>query len=402
MSSDKDKASPGFLSAKPEVKKTDKKVLSMIIGVLTAMAVVLMLTMTSQNNKSNDPGFTAQAGVETENKPLTTPMDLFGVVGTDAQGQEKEAEKSENREEQDRYVGPPPVDPEEEARRREADEIRRRQFERSQQAYGSALLVKREGTGGAGGGSVDKDGDGYIDQPNNYPPAGPEAYDPAADRDKEQFFARSDAREWQSPYTRESGRKFELKTGTVIPGVMVSGINSDLPGSLIAQVSQNVFDTATGRSLIIPQGSKLYGVYDSRVVYGQNRVLIAWNRVIFPDGSSVTLGAMPGTDISGYAGFKDKVDNHYLRIFGSAIMMSLISGGMSYAVDQVSNNSSDSNSTTVQDEMAAALAAQLGQTTLQLLQKNLSIKPTLEIRPGYQFNVIITKDVVFRGAYEAK
>jgi type IV secretion system protein VirB10 len=138
------------------------------------------------------------------------------------------------------------------------------------------------------------------------------------------------------------------------------------------------------------------------VVYGQERVLIAWNRVIFPDGSSVTLGAMPGTDMAGYAGFEDQVNNHYLRIFGSAVMMSLISGGMSYAVDQVSNAGSGSESTTMQDEMMSALAAQLGQTTLQLLQKNLNIKPTLEIRPGYQFNVIITKDVVFRGAYAAR
>jgi type IV secretion system protein VirB10 len=137
------------------------------------------------------------------------------------------------------------------------------------------------------------------------------------------------------------------------------------------------------------------------VVYGQSRVLIAWNRVVFPDGSSVALEAMPGTDISGYAGFKDKVDSHYLRIFGSAIIMSLVSGGMSYAVDQVADTGSDSDSTSVQDEMSAALAAQLGQATLQLLQKNLNIKPTLEIRPGYQFNVIITKDVVFRRAYAA-
>jgi type IV secretion system protein VirB10 len=154
---------------------------------------------------------------------------------------------------------------------------------------------------------------------------------------------------------------------------------------------------------LIPQGAKLYGVYDSRVIYGQSRVLIAWNRVIFPDGSSVTLGAMPGADISGYAGFKDKADNHYLRIFGSAVLMSLVTGGMSYAVDQASNNESSGNgnadSTTLQDEMTAALAAQLGQTTLQVLQKNLNIKPTLEIKPGYQFNVVVTKDVAFAGAY---
>lgn len=140
------------------------------------------------------------------------------------------------------------------------------------------------------------------------------------------------------------------------------------------------------------------------MVYGQSRVLIAWNRVIFPDGSSVTFGAMPGADMAGYAGFHDQADNRNLRIFGSATMMSLVTGGMSYAVDQVSDNDSggsdSGNSTSLQDEMTAALAAQLGQTTLQLLQKNLNIKPTLEIRSGYQFNVVVTKDVAFGGVYE--
>jgi type IV secretion system protein VirB10 len=137
-------------------------------------------------------------------------------------------------------------------------------------------------------------------------------------------------------------------------------------------------------------------------VYGQSRVLVAWNRLNFPDGSAVTLGAMPGTDISGYAGYEDQVNNHYLRIFGSSLLMSMITGGTSYAMDSTSNSSNDSNRTTVQDSMAAALAAQMGQSTMSLLQKNLNIKPTLEIRPGYQFNVIVTKDVVFQEPYTRK
>ncbi|MDL2227017.1 hypothetical protein LJB86_05110 [Deltaproteobacteria bacterium OttesenSCG-928-M10] len=403
MAKSKDTASPGFLAPKPAVKKSNKKILTAIVAAITALAIVLLVTMTSQkNNEAPDLGLAAVAdGLGGENKPLAPPMEGFGLVMPDAPKTE-ENKPGQGQPDSTKYVGPPKTDPDEEARRREADEIRRRKFEREQQAYGSVMLVQRGG-GNTGSGSVDADGDGYIDKPvQNYTPSGPDAYDPAADQDKEQFFTRSDARDWISPHTREAGRTFELKTGAVIPGVMVSGINSDLPGHLIAQVSQNVYDTATGRDLLLPQGSKLFGVYDSRVVYGQSRVLIAWNRVVFPDGSSVTLGAMPGTDISGYAGFKDKVDNHYLRIFGSAVLMSLVSGGMSYAVDQVSNSNSDSDSTSMQDEMIAALAAQLGQTTLQLLQKNLNIKPTLEIRPGYQFNIIVTKDVIFRTAYAAK
>ena len=119
---------------------------------------------------------------------------------------------------------------------------------------------------------------------------------------------------------------------------------------------------------------------------------------MFPDGSAVTLGAMPGSDMAGNAGYTDKVNNHYLRIFGSAILMSMITGGMSYSMDSL-DSGGDSDNPTLQDEMGAALASQLGQATLQLLQKNLNIKPTLEIRPGYQFNVIVTKDIVFQQPY---
>jgi len=230
------------------------------------------------------------------------------------------------------------------------------------------------------------------------------AYDTAADKDKEAFFDRAEKdSHWILPYSRVAGQPLELKTGTVIPGLMITGINSDLPGNIIAQVSRNVFDTATGRRLLIPHGAKLFGVYDSRVVFGQKRVLVAWNRIVFPDGSAVTLGAMPGADVAGYAGYMDEVDNHYLRIFGSALLMSVITGGMSYSMDALNNNNDESGSTpSLQDEMGSALASQLGQSTLQLLQKNVNIKPTLEIRPGYQFNVIVTKDIVFQKPYIAR
>ncbi len=232
------------------------------------------------------------------------------------------------------------------------------------------------------------------------------SYDPAADRDKEAFFARTEKdSSWMLSHSRTAGQPLELKTGAVIPGVMVTGINSDLPGNIIAQVSQNVWDTATGRQLLIPQGAKLFGTYDSRVIYGQERVLVAWNRLVFPDGSAITMGAMPGADMGGNAGYTDEVNNHYVRIFGSAVLMSMITGGMSYSMDALnsSGSSGQTNSApTLQDEMGAALAAQLGQATLQLLQKNLNIKPTLEIRAGYQFNVIVTKDMVFQQSYRSQ
>lgn len=287
--------------------------------------------------------------------------------------------------------------------RQELENLRRMKAQAHLAALSAPLGVKKASQSNTAPGSADGSGSAPGKPSMSMSDASglhERSYDLAADKDKEAFFDRAakDA-SWISPYSRMVGQQFELKTGAVIPGVMVTGINSDLPGNIIAQVSQNVFDSATGKHLLLPQGAKLFGVYDSRVIYGQERVLVAWNRVVFPDGSSITLGAMPGSDMAGNAGYTDEVNNHYFRIFGSAVLISLMSGGMAYTMDSLDNSNSESDKPTLQNEMGSALAAQLGQATLQLLQKNLNIKPTLEIRPGYQFNVIVTKDLVFERPY---
>lgn len=226
-------------------------------------------------------------------------------------------------------------------------------------------------------------------------------YDMAAQKDKEGFFSRASRDEsWISPHVRTAGQQYELKTERVIPAAMVTGINSDLPGQIQAQVTQDVYDSATGDYLLIPKGAKLTGTYDSRVIFGQRRVLAAWTRIVYPDGSALSLGAMPGADIGGYAGFEDEVNNHYLKIYGNALLMSLIGGGMSWAVDNMdSSGGSDTNKPTMQQEVGTALASQIGQTSLSLLQKNINLAPTLEVRPGYEFVIVVTKDIVFDRPY---
>ena len=191
---------------------------------------------------------------------------------------------------------------------------------------------------------------------------------------------------------------FELRAGFVIPGVMITGVSSELPGQIEAQVAQNVYDTATGGFMLIPQGSRLVGSYQSNAAYGQARVLIAWQRVVFPDGKALDIGAMPGADSAGYAGFHDQVNNHYTRIFGSAVMLSLIGAGAEVGQPQTSTLG---QTTTVSQALSQQLAQQLGSTATQLVQKNLSIAPTLKIRPGYRFNVVVTKDLVFQSPYRA-
>jgi len=195
---------------------------------------------------------------------------------------------------------------------------------------------------------------------------------------------------------------YELRAGSVMPATLISGINSELPGMIMAQVSQNVYDTATGKFLLIPQGSRLVGTYASNVVYGQSRVLVAWQRIVFPDGKALDIGAMPGADGAGYAGYNDKVNNHYFRIFGSALLMSGITAGIAYSQDRNQQVSATGYTVpTASQEMSQALGQQLGMATANMLEKNLNIAPTLEIRPGFRFNVIVTKDVALTKPYQS-
>lgn len=298
-------------------------------------------------------------------------------------------------------------DPAAEARRREAEKIRRARMDAQRAALGAPLkAIKTSGDSRDAQAQGQAQGQGQS-RAQRAPARSPSALQAtqsqqtqpfAEDRDKEAFFDRAAATQWALGHVRERGHPLSLKTGGVIPALMVTGVNSDLPGVIIAQVSRHVYDTATGRHLLIPRGAKLYGAYDSRIVYGQSRVLVAWNRIIFPDGSAITLGAMPGADQAGQAGFEDQVDTHFWRTFGSAVLMSLISGVSAYAVDEFGQDD-DAETPTVIDQLGAGLASQLGQTTATLLEKNLAIKPTLEIRPGYPFNIVVTKDIAFEEPY---
>ncbi|MCC5791327.1 MAG: conjugal transfer protein TrbI [Legionellaceae bacterium] len=193
--------------------------------------------------------------------------------------------------------------------------------------------------------------------------------------------------------------RYELRAGGVIPGVMVSGISSELPGQIIGQVSQNVYDTATGRHLLIPQGTKLIGVYSNEVGFGQNSVLVAWQRLVYPDGKALDIGSMPGADSAGMAGFRDQVDHHYAKIYGSALLMSAIVGGITYSQSLNQNNQLGYNQPTAGNVLSQALGQQLGEVTSQLVSKNLNVSPTVNVRPGYRFNVIVVKDLTFKNPY---
>ena len=208
---------------------------------------------------------------------------------------------------------------------------------------------------------------------------------------------------WELHSTVEAPRTpFVLRAGAVIPGIMISGVKPDLPGQIIGQVSQNVYDTATGKYLLFPQGTRLIGMYSNEVSYGQSSVLIAWQRLIFPDGKALDIGSMPGGDSAGFAGFHDQVNNHYVRLFGSALLMSGVVAGITYSQNPTQTGAfGQPAQPTAGSVMSAALGQELGQVTSQMIAKNLNIAPSLTIRPGYEFNVIVVKDMTFTKPYQS-
>lgn len=188
---------------------------------------------------------------------------------------------------------------------------------------------------------------------------------------------------------------YQVMAGTVIPGVMLTGINSDLPGQILGQVSQRVFDSTTGSTVLIPQGTKVLGTYDSRVVYGQERVLVVWTRLIFPNGRSLSLEGMPGIDMSGYAGLSDRVNNHYGKLLTGVVLSSILGAGA-----QIAEGGTSTVDPTFGQLAAQGTAKNINEAGQQITRKNLSIQPTLEISPGFRFNIFVTKDLLLE-AYDA-
>ncbi|WP_338610900.1 IncP-type conjugal transfer protein TrbI (plasmid) [Pelagibacterium nitratireducens] len=194
---------------------------------------------------------------------------------------------------------------------------------------------------------------------------------------------------------------YELKRGSVIPATLITGINSDLPGRITAQVRQNVYDSATGHRLLIPQGTRLVGRYDSNVSFGQKRVLVIWTDLVFPNGSTLQIGGMPGQDAQGFSGFTDRVDNRYLETFGSAILVALIGTGIDAAFPQSNTSPWQQNENNIEDAARRNFADTFGRIADQTITRNLDVQPTLEIRPGYQFNVFVEQDIIFPGAFNS-
>lgn len=185
---------------------------------------------------------------------------------------------------------------------------------------------------------------------------------------------------------------YEIKAGSIIPAALITGLNSDLPGQIVGQVTEPVYDTLAGQHLLIPQGTKIVGRYNADIGYGQNRLQIVWDRLIMPNGNSIGLDSMVGTDKTGAAGLEDQVDYHIPGLVGAVLLSSIIGVGANLATDSSANGS-------FIDDLGDTAAQQAASVGSGIISRQLDIQPAITIRPGFRLNILVGKDMIFPEPY---
>jgi type IV secretory pathway VirB10-like protein len=275
-------------------------------------------------------------------------------------------------------AGPPaaPVDPDATA----AEAARQRAEQEREAARGSRLFFGGGSPGSGGGGLVG------LPLPAEAQVAAPAAA-PQSDTGRKQAFLEraSDRRTVSGERLTGLASPSILQAGSVIPAALITGIRSDLPGLVTAQVTQNVYDSPTGRILLIPQGSRLIGDYDADVSFGQSRILLAWNRLILPDGRSIVLERQPASDPRGFAGLQDGTDYHWGGVLKAALVSTLLGVGSELG----SGNDSD-----LARAVRRGTQDSINRGGEQIVSRELNVRPTLTIRPGFPVRVLVTRDLV--------
>jgi type IV secretion system protein VirB10 len=216
-----------------------------------------------------------------------------------------------------------------------------------------------------------------------------QANDPTEQLRKLSFLKAGPEKDIYNPHRLEKpASPYQLMAGTIIAASLVSGLNSDLPGFVIAQVTENVFDSIAGRHLLVPQGSRLIGKYDNVVAFGQERALVIWHRIIMPDGTSVMIDNLPATDTGGYAGLADQVDLHTWKLLKGVALATVLGVGSELAF-----GSSDSDLVKALQQSTQSTTNRAGQ---RLVERYLNVQPTITVRPGWPLRVIVHKDIILQ------
>ncbi len=216
--------------------------------------------------------------------------------------------------------------------------------------------------------------------------------DPNAQGRKNELVGRANRDDDINPHAlAQSVSPWILQAGSIIAASLITGLNSDLPGLVTAQITENVYDSVTGRGLLIPQGSRLIGSYDSVVAFGQSRALVVWQRIILPDGSSIRIDNVPATDTQGYAGLSDRIDRHTWQLLKGVALSTLLGVGT-----ELSFGSTESDLVRAIRESAQQSGARASD---QLVTRNLNIQPTLRVRPGWPLRVVVHKDIILPGPW---
>jgi len=299
--------------------------------------------------------------------------------------------------EHQRSIGAAPSDPVAEGAQRAAQEAeaeRQRIIAERRSARESGVMMQIAGTSRAGAAGPPTIGE-TASAPASVGEAGARrvAIDPDRDPNGQQrkldFVGQRHAGGDINPYALAPvSSPYTLSAGSVIAASLITGLNSDLPGLVTAQVTQNVYDSVTGRTLLLPQGSRLVGSYDSVIAFGQSRALVVWQRIILPDGSSIRIDNVPATDTAGYAGLSDRVDRHTWQLLKGVALSTLLGVGT-----ELSFGSSESDLVRAIRESAQQSGARAGD---QLVTRNLNIQPTLRVRPGWPLRIVVHKDIVLR------
>jgi len=281
----------------------------------------------------------------------------------------------------------PAADPEAERRRREREQAAASVVFFTVSARPPSLAGTAPGQGAEGGTSP-----ASLEGTTPQTPVGDDLSIQNGQSHKESFLSGHIDQAIYSPQRVQTPRSpYQLMAGSVIAAALITGLNSDLPGQVVAQVTEDVYDTVSGRFLLVPQGTRLIGKYDSHIAYGQERLLLIWTRLVMPDGSSIVLDNLPATDTKGYAGLEDGVDYHTWRLLKGVMLSSLL--GISSEL--AANNGTQSNNRIIVGlrDSVNNTANEAGQ---RIVSKDLALQPTLTVRPGYPVRILVNHDIVLR------